>query len=204
MTGTDQCKLFQNNHPIDRKLMFVDWLQQQSILNGTGADLGCGPGLLGIILCQKFDGIVLDCFDGSDSMLALANQNTQRAKCNNKISFYKKMIQSIEGNYDFVISADTLHHMHNPLDFWSTVKRISKKFFVMDLLRPNSMEQVERIVRVLAKKQDATYKQDFANSLCAAFSLEELETQLADAGITDYKVNVYGDVCKTFYLEGTV
>ena len=107
MVGTDQCKLFQNNHPINRKYMFIDWLRQQSMLQGTGADLGCGPGLLDTALCQQFKNIKLDCFDGSDSMLALANQNVVQANLNNRISLYKKLIQTVDGAYDFVVSADT-------------------------------------------------------------------------------------------------
>jgi len=204
MTGVEQCELFQNNHPVNRKFMFVDWLKTQSTLHGTIADLGCGPGMLEVVLCQQFTDISVDCFDGSDSMLALAKKNIQQSDITNKVSFYNKMIQKIDGNYDFVVSADTLHHMHNPLEFWSTVKRISKQFFVMDLLRPDTIEQVKRIVRVLAKGHKDVYKQDFENSLCAAFTLQELENQLSNVGISNYKITVIGDVCKTFYLHGVV
>jgi len=53
----------------------------------------------------------------------------------------------------------------------------------MDLIRPDSREAARQIVERVASGADAILQQDFYNSLGAAFSLEEVRTQLASAGL---------------------
>jgi hypothetical protein len=136
-------------------------------------------------------------------MLAIAKEHL--GEFGSRINLKHKLLADISGkHYNTVISSDTLHHIHNPQDFWSTIKRIAQNFYVTDLLRPESIEKVDRIIRVLARTDDEVYKEDFRNSLCAAFTVDELRAQLDEAGIEAYEMTIRGDVCKTVYIHGCV
>jgi hypothetical protein len=51
----------------------------------------------------------------------------------------------------------------------------------MDLFRPDSPERAREIVEAAAADEDPVLRQDFLNSLLAAFTVEEVSAQLADA-----------------------
>jgi hypothetical protein len=53
----------------------------------------------------------------------------------------------------------------------------------MDLLRPESPERAAAIVEANAAGEHPLLKEDFYNSLLAAFTLEEVAGQLAAAGL---------------------
>ena len=89
-------------------------------------------------------------------------------------------------SYDAVISRYMLHHIHNPIIFWREIKRLVKfggVVYVMDLIRPGSPEDARKIVEEVAGKEDHILKEDFYNSLCAAFTPEEVIKQLTKAGL---------------------
>jgi hypothetical protein len=53
----------------------------------------------------------------------------------------------------------------------------------MDLLRPATESEARRLVEQHAADAPAVLKQDFHNSLLAAYRPEEVEKQLANAGL---------------------
>src|SRR5271165_3826570 len=53
--------------------------------------------------------------------------------------------------------------------------------FVMDLIRPATQQAARDIVEAVAPREHPILKEDFYNSLCAAFTMEEVETQLRQA-----------------------
>ena len=50
--------------------------------------------------------------------------------------------------------------------------------FVMDLMRPRTGSDARRIVEQVAQHEDPILKDDFFSSLCAAFTVAEVEKQL--------------------------
>lgn len=207
MIEFDQCQQFSRNHPRSRDNNTVQWIKEKDQLHGKVLDIGCGPARLDIMLCNEFPGITVHAIDGSRAMLDIAQNNIAEHDLQSRIHIENLELKNIHGQFDAVVSSDTLHHMHDPLIFWKTIQRVSKpttQVFVIDLLRPDNMDQVNRILKVLAKTNDQIYIDDFRNSLCAAFSLEEIKRQLDAVGFTDFKVDVVGDVCKTVYIHGTM
>ncbi len=68
--------------------------------------------------------------------------------------------------------------------FWSEVKRLGKPgaaVFVMDLTRPASPADARQIVERVSADEDPILKEDFYNSLCAAFTVDEVREQLRAA-----------------------
>jgi cyclopropane fatty-acyl-phospholipid synthase-like methyltransferase len=126
-------------------------------------------------------------------MTDLANQNISKANLSNRIRVEQSYFADITERFNCVISSGTLHHSHDPLSFWSCIKRIAQgRVFVMDLIRPNSELMVDYIVNTLASGESNTFKTDFVNSLKAAFTLEEIQQQLDTLGLS-FTVTVKGD-----------
>jgi hypothetical protein len=63
----------------------------------------------------------------------------------------------------------------------------------MDLMRPASKARAIEIVETYATNERAILKQDFLASLCAAFTVEEVRAQLADAGLGHLSVRGASD-----------
>jgi SAM-dependent methyltransferase len=203
MIDIQQCNEFFKNHPESRDTNFIEWIKERNNIVGTVANLGCGPGRLDRKFCAVFPDTTIDAFDGSKTMLEIAKENL--GTLSNRIQLkHQSLVDVVDNNYDTVISSDTLHHIHDPMDFWSTIKRITRTFYVTDLVRPDSIEQVDRIIRTLTRKNDDFYREDFRNSLCASFTIDEIKSQLANSHIDNYDIVVTGEVCKTVYIYGVI
>jgi len=91
-----------------------------------------------------------------------------------------------ETSYDVIFSNSLLHHLPYPQILWDTVKkygRTGSKIIVMDLIRPRSDDEAKKIVNTYAAEEPEILQRDFYQSLLAAFTLEEIRLQLAQAGL---------------------
>ena len=59
------------------------------------------------------------------------------------------------------------------------------KVFIADLFRPDSYEVAQAMVEQAASGEPEVLKQDFLNSLLAAFTPAEVREQLAQAGLSE-------------------
>lgn len=153
-------------------------------------DLCCGPAEYDIALTTKFPGNI-DAVDASLPMLKIAEKNVRLAKAEDCITLKNFYIPfTTNKKYDFIFSINSLHHFHNPADFWITVKSHSKqstKILVIDLYRPSSEKVAETIVEYYSAEENELFKTDYHNSLLASFTDEELRHQLIH---NDLKLNV--------------
>jgi hypothetical protein len=88
--------------------------------------------------------------------------------------------------YEIIISNSLLHHLPNPLVLWQIVKKYAgpgAHIGMMDLLRPDSLESAQIMTDTYAGNEPPILRQDFYNSLLAAFSLEEIGQQLKAADL---------------------
>lgn len=151
-------------------------------------DLGCGSGKFLIKFAQEFPHIVITGYDGSAEMVEIAKQNVKDAGLENRIEIKHSMFLDIPiTECDCVISSGTLHHSHDPLEFWESIKRIvndKTQIYIMDMLRPVDENKVIDIVNSLAKHENEYFKIDLYNSLKAAFTKQEIEKQLKQVSLT--------------------
>ena len=63
----------------------------------------------------------------------------------------------------------------------------------MDLLRPNSVDEAAALVEQYASDESAQLKEDFYNSLLAAYNLNEIEEQLQENSILDFNIQQITD-----------
>jgi ubiquinone/menaquinone biosynthesis C-methylase UbiE len=152
-------------------------------------DLGCGPGDVVIRLARAVPALHVTAIDGSSAMIALAQQSVTAAALDGRVS---PQCVRIPGSglpdhaFDAVLSKDMLHHLPDPSVLWTEVRRLAAPgavVCVMDLMRPDTRDAARDIVETVAANEAAVLKEDFFNSLCAAFTMDEVRAQLAAAGL---------------------
>jgi ubiquinone/menaquinone biosynthesis C-methylase UbiE len=157
---------------------------------GKVVDLGCGPGDIAIRLSRAVATAQITGVDGSPAMLALARAALRLAGLEVRLSFLEGRLPGVAldaGSFDLVLSKDMLHHLPDPQVLWSEVRRLGRPgaaVCVMDLCRPATPAAAQAIVERVSRDEHPLLKTDFYNSLCAAFTAEEVRAQLAAAGLS--------------------
>ncbi|MEJ2397405.1 MAG: SAM-dependent methyltransferase, partial [Gammaproteobacteria bacterium] len=93
-------------------------------------------------------------------------------------------------------SNSLLHHLHEPMVLWRSLKQYANPgaaIFIMDLLRPASSDDAQKLVTEYAGDEPEILRKDFLASLYAAFSLEEVRQQLADMQLSHLQVTDVSD-----------
>jgi ubiquinone/menaquinone biosynthesis C-methylase UbiE len=150
-------------------------------------DLGCGPADVTLRVARAAPHARIVAVDGSGPMLDHARIAVTAAKLSGRITLHLGRIPGLplaEHRFDAVLSKDMLHHLPDPHALWSEVRRLARPgaaVYVMDLIRPDSPLAAKEIVERVAAHEPPVLKEDFYNSLCAAFTPEEVRNQLRSA-----------------------
>lgn len=168
-------------------------------------DLGCGSGDVLQRFATQFKNAKFTGVDGSQAMINIAQKRIDNEKLSDRVQFSCAFIPSDEipnEKYDVVMSNSFLHHLHNPNVLWQTFKKHAKSetlLFTYDLSRPKTKEDARNIVKKYASNEAPILQEDFYNSLCAAFTPEEIKEQLQQNDlnlevekVSDFHVMVHG------------
>lgn len=155
-------------------------------------DLGCGPADVTMRLARAARRAHVIGVDGSEEMLAIAREAVRAAGLSDRITLHRGRLPGAalpDHGFDAVVSKDMLHHLPDPHVLWAEVPRLAAPGAVaqvMDLIRPTSPVEAREIVERVASREHPLLKEDFYNSLCAAFTIEEVRAQLraADLALT--------------------
>jgi len=153
-------------------------------------DLGCGPGDVTLRVAKAAPHARIIAVDGSAAMLEFARKAIHGAHLANRITLHLGRLPGLslpERHFDAVLSKDMLHHLPDPQALWTEVRRLGRRgaaVYVMDLIRPDSPAQAREIVERVAAREHPILKEDFYNSLCAAFTVSEVRGQLESAGLS--------------------
>jgi ubiquinone/menaquinone biosynthesis C-methylase UbiE len=169
---------------------FVDMLLQDYGPGLTNVlDIGCGPGDVPIRLVKARPGTKITAVDASDPMIRLAQEAVQEAGVEEQIKVIKGRVPGLgleSHSFDTILSKDFLHHLPSPMVFWDEAKLLANSetvVYVMDLLRPETEDDARHIVESVSAAESPLLKQDFYNSLLAAFTIGEIKEQLCKAGL---------------------
>ncbi len=155
----------------------------------TAVDLGCGPADVLVRIARAAPSLHLTGLDGSAPMLARARVAVAAAGVEDRVRLVESRIPSgllPAGSFDLVLSKDLLHHLPDPAVLWTEIRRVARpgaRVCVMDLMRSPSAEAARRLVEDVVGDADPILKEDFYNSLFAAFTLDEVSAQIAHAGL---------------------
>ena len=162
---------------------------------GTVLDLGCGPGDIALRLARRNPGLAVHGLDGSRPMLAFGEARLRdEPGLAARVRFLHGILPGARlplARYDAIVSNSLLHHLHDPMVLWRAVLELGAPgaaVLVMDLYRPDSTDAARRIVEAYAGGEPEVLRQDFHNSLCAAFTPAELREQLADCELGAFDV----------------
>ena len=158
-------------------------------------DLGTGPGDIPMLLAEYAPGWRITGLDASLPMLRLAQSRRAHAKVGFVLSDAKRTPFG-DNTFDVVFSNSILHHVETPAAFWSEIARVVAPgglVFVRDLLRPESPDAAARIVEANSGDEHPLLKEDFYNSLLAAYTVEEVESQARAAGLSSARAEQITD-----------
>ncbi len=167
--------------------------------SGRALDLGCGAADISIRFARVFPGYVIDAVDGAEAMLneaenALLEMDDQ---FQDRINLVQGHLQdfAVTEQYDVIFSNSLLHHLHDPMVLWQVLNKngLETCIFIMDLMRPETEQDVDALVTQYAAAEPEVLQRDFRNSLFAAFTPQEVEQQLAEAGLNQLLVEVVSD-----------
>ena len=162
-------------------------------------DLGCGPADIPIRLASLLPDVHITCVDASKGMIEVAKESVRKAKLNNRISLLAGYVPGLPlqaHSFDTIISNSLLHHLPNPMALWEEIIRLGRSgaaIYIMDLLRPSSPEKAKEIVEKYSLEEHPILKEDFYNSLLAAFSIDEVKDQLKDTNLLKLNTEIISD-----------
>ncbi|HTT01102.1 MAG TPA: class I SAM-dependent methyltransferase [Steroidobacteraceae bacterium] len=152
-------------------------------------DLGCGPADIPLRIARAVRSAQITAVDGSAEMLAIAHDAARAAHLDGRVTLCRGRIPGLAlpaHDFDAVLSKDMLHHLPDPQVLWQEARRLLRPgglIYVADLIRPGSPLEAREIVTRVAAREDPILQEDFYNSLCAAFTVEEVRAQLRAAGL---------------------
>jgi trans-aconitate methyltransferase len=174
-------------------------------------DLGCGPADITMRFAEQYPQAKVIGLDGADAMLEIAGKEIlQHSSLANRVDIRKWHIGRQEnplGSEAFhaVVSNSLLHHMHDPLDLWRAIRACAAPgaaVLVMDLIRPQSRIEAENIVEKYAGKEPELLRNDFLNSLLAAYRSAEIMAQLVSANMELLQIEIVSD--RHFIVFGSI
>ncbi|MSQ98346.1 MAG: class I SAM-dependent methyltransferase [Xanthomonadales bacterium] len=170
-------------------------------ISGLFLNLGCGSGDDTFRFLREFPGASVIAVDGAARMLdhARADLLAKFPEFHQRVEFHQAYIPGADipvREYAGVISNSLLHHFDDPVLFWAAVRehtREGSRIFVGDLRRPASVQDADHLVNEYARDAPEILREDFRNSLLAAFTPQEVGSQLGQAGLAELKVHSVGD-----------
>ena len=173
---------------------------------GTMADLGCGPADICIRIARRLPGWNICGIAAGENMLLRAQETVSRAGFQDRVTLKHGYLPDPElgqQNYDAVTSNSLLHHLPDPMTLWDSIKQLGRPnapILVMDLVRPESRQDADALVDAYADGAPAILREDFYNSLLAAYTVDEVLGQLNAAGLGGLEVARCSD--RHWYVYG--
>ena len=177
-------------------------------LNSPVLDLGCGPCDVSRRFARAFPASTIHAVDGAVAMLKQAEQINREQGLSNRIKLFESCLPELELpqiHYHTVISNSLLHHLHNPSVLWQCLQQYaapSASIFIMDLIRPKTEPLARQLVELYAAREPAILQNDFYQSLCAAFTPDEVKRQLVEHALEKLAVKVISD--RHMIIYGTI
>ncbi|MEK6748473.1 MAG: class I SAM-dependent methyltransferase [Pseudomonadota bacterium] len=164
----------------------------------TLLDLGCGAADIAIRMAHAIPDAYIDGIDGSPEMLALGQRAIADAGLTSRINLQQVLLPDTHftRRYPVIYSNSLLHHLKNPDTLWQTLIQVSAVpsfVFIVDLMRPSSMADVAHLVEHYVAAESPLLQQDFHASLCAAYRVEEVQVQIARAGLNGLTCEIISD-----------
>jgi ubiquinone/menaquinone biosynthesis C-methylase UbiE len=156
-------------------------------------DLGSGNAKIPLAMCPLLPlGAQVFAIEMSAEMLSVAARNRARVSVP---SFQLRLVNADAKRVPFrdrsagmVTSNSLIHHIPDPCQVFKEIARIappSAPILIRDLVRPENQQALEQLLQTHAGRWSPLQRTLFADSLHAAFTLEEVRQMLDDSGLAD-------------------
>ena len=162
-------------------------------------DLGCGPGDVTWRVARAWPDALVTGVDGALAMLAEGRRLLAGRGGAERIAFVAARLPCTPFRrhaFDAVVSNSLLHHLSDARVLWdaaSTLGVPGAPVLVVDLHRPPSRAAADVLVRSHAGGEPEVLRHDFFRSLLAAYTVAEVQAQLAACGLVTFDVEAVGD-----------
>ncbi|MBF0371671.1 MAG: class I SAM-dependent methyltransferase [Magnetococcales bacterium] len=180
--------------------LFQDHFPQWHNKPAYALDLGCGPGDVTRRFAQAHPQCLIHGIDGSREMIDQGRRMLARQEEGaGQISLIHGLLPGASlprARYEIILSNSLLHHLDNPQTLWQTIHERGlpgASIGIMDLLRPGTITTAKELVESHAGNAPQILKDDFYNSLLAAYTADEIEAQLQEAALDFLEVQVVSD-----------
>jgi len=183
--------------------MFVNLFVERfgAEIRGDVLDAGCGPADIAVRFAEACSCCTVHGVDASEAMIRYGQERVSAHGLEERIRLYQGYLPGVElpvERFQTVMVNSLLHHLPAPGMMWDILKQYasagsSVPVFVMDLIRPASIEDAAGLVEQYCGDEAEVLKRDFYNSLLAAYRPEEVRLQLAEAGLDFLEVEVVSD-----------
>ncbi len=179
---------------------FAQKVIEISPLEAKVLDVGTGTARIPILICQQRKKWEITAIDLAHSMLKIARKNVTQNNLENQIKIELrdgKNLSYLPHSFDVLISNSLIHHLPEPIPFLREIKKVVKTngaILIRDLIRPNNEASLNEIVDKLGQDYDHHQKKLFADSLHAAFTLEEVKKLIKISGLNGLKVYQSSDI----------
>ncbi len=166
---------------------------------GRLADLGCGPADICIRLAHRLPGWRITALDAGENMLRRAGEAISAEGLEGRIELRLSHLPDPalgRGVFDAVTSNSLLHHLPDPATLWDSLRQVGAPgaaLAVMDLRRPVDEASAEALVDEYAKDAPPILREDFYNSLQAAYTPSEIRQQLDDSNLAHLQLLLPSD-----------
>lgn len=162
-------------------------------------DLGCGPGNISFRLAARYPVSEVLGLDGAPAMLAIAKARLLGEAGWPNLRFKLAVLPCPDWPakaFSAVVSNSLLHHLHDPLVLWRTVRQLGAPgavVYLKDLRRPGSEAAVQALLAAHLPAAPPLLQRDYIQSLRAAFTPEEVIGQLQEAELVGLQVSALED-----------
>lgn len=187
MSAPDQVAAYAAHRMGGADQAFLTWMMMSGVdlRGGRAVDLGCGPGAVTVRICGAFEDLRMTGVDPSAEMVQRARSAAVDAGLESRVDVVQAAIPWAPlhaGSFDAVFSLGLLHHLADPRHLWQEAARLlapGGALLVMDLLRPATDEELDRVVGGANPADSEVLIDDYRASLRAAYALDEVAAQLA-------------------------
>jgi ubiquinone/menaquinone biosynthesis C-methylase UbiE len=162
---------------------------------GKVLDLGTGPGFVAIEAAKLVGG--KDCrvvgMDLSTAMLELAAENAAKAGLNGMLAWREgdnKAMPFGDGEFDAVVSNDSLHHWEDPLAVFDEIARVLKKggrCIVKDSKRLQS-RWPWMFVKAISLSIPSDFRVHWWNSIKSSYTVDELKAIMSRSRLENWRI----------------
>jgi ubiquinone/menaquinone biosynthesis C-methylase UbiE len=161
--------------------------------------MGCGTADVTLRFARAFPKADILGIDGAEEMLDVGTRYIRSEGLSDRIELRKQTIPDrslLKLRFDCIISNSLLHHLKRPETLWQVIDQCAKPFapvLVMDLFRPDTVEDARELVKLYAADASPILQNDFYNSLLASYRMEEIKQQLSSSGLDYLKTKIVSD-----------